>query len=217
VSQQLSYTAFADSERIAHGDLKAVAVAVKTRVDAREPRALLVFADQTGAQIDLDLRGDLDQVLRALEAPAPAGEPDSKRGRGRPKLGVVGREVTLLPRHWEWLKAQPGGASVALRNLVEKARSGNQTQDRLRTGREAVYRFMSAMAGNEAGFEEASRALFAGDGPAFADRTRHWPPDVREFLDRLAVHAFDPGRRSGNRLPGVQGRRPGPARTGPGR
>ena len=76
---------------------------------------------------------------------------------------MVAREVTLLPRHWEWLAQQSGGASVALRRLVDQARRGTEDKDRIRRAQEAAYRFMSAMAGNRPNFEDAIRALFAGD------------------------------------------------------
>ena len=178
-----SYTAFAGSDQVAQGDLAQTARVVKTLADAREPQSLLVFAHPTGEQVDLDLHGTLEEVLGRLEAPV-------RRPPGRPKLGVVGREVTLLPRHWEWLNAQPGGASVALRKLVEQARRGNQDTDRMRQSREAAFRFMSAMAGNEPGFEEASRALFAGNKEGFAAYTQAWPPDVRDFARLLVVGAF---------------------------
>jgi hypothetical protein len=134
------------------------------------------------------------EVLARLATPqaqAPDLEP-VQRLRGRPRLGVVGREVTLLPRHWEWLNVQPGGASVALRKLVEHARSSHRTQDRVRLAREAAYRFMSAIAGNEPGFEEACRALFAGDHAGFAVQTKNWQADVRNFAHKLAVEAFVP-------------------------
>ncbi|MFY0534142.1 DUF2239 family protein [Nannocystis pusilla] len=39
-----------------------------------------------------------------------AEEPPARTGPGRPKLGVVSREVSLLPRHWEWLERQPSGS-----------------------------------------------------------------------------------------------------------
>jgi len=184
-----SYSAFADSERIAGGDRATVARVVKKLVDAGDLRTLLVFADHDGSQVDLDLRGSLEDVLAAVaatDAPEPAPKP---RGPGRPKLGVVGREVTLLPRHWEWLSAQPGGASVTLRKLVDQARSGNGDKDRERRTQEAVYRFIAAMAGNEPGYEEACRALFAGNGEAFATHTAAWPADVREFAQGLAMGA----------------------------
>ncbi|HTM70342.1 MAG TPA: DUF2239 family protein, partial [Luteimonas sp.] len=112
------------------------------------------------------------------------------RGRGRPKLGVVAREVTLLPRHWTWLNAQPGGASVALRKLVEAARRGNGDGDRRRAGQEAVYRFMHAIAGDQPGFEAAARALFAGDLGKLEDAIADWPHDIREHATMLAARAL---------------------------
>jgi hypothetical protein len=108
------------------------------------------------------------------------------RGPGRPKLGVTAREVTLLPRHWEWLNAQPGGASVALRKLVEHARRNGGEPDRRRREREAAYAFMSSLAGNFPNFEEASRALFADDRERFSALVAEWPPDVRDHAGALA-------------------------------
>jgi hypothetical protein len=194
LNSQKSYVAFAGSEQVAAGNLGQVAEVVKTLIEARDPRAVLAFAEPTGEQVDLDLRGSLAEVLARIDAPSPsrpAVEP-VPRPRGRPRLGVVGREVTLLPRHWEWLNVQPGGASVALRKLVERARNTHRDRDRLRLAREAAYRFMSAIAGNEPGFEEACRALFADDEAAFATHTGAWPVDVREFARRLAAGAPDP-------------------------
>jgi hypothetical protein len=99
---------------------------------------------------------------------------------------VVAREVTLLPRHWQWLGSQPGGASVAIRKLVETARRANQEVDQLRQRQEAAYHFMSAMAGNLANFEEASRALFANDRPLFSELVAGWPTDIRAHAVKLA-------------------------------
>src|SRR5690348_15737924 len=161
-----NFTAFEGQRRLVSGPIAEVALAVK---GATRPAAspIAIFSDTTGRPIDLDLRGSNAEVLTRLAAmtPAVAEEPVSNepRGRGRPKLGVVAREVTLLPRHWEWLSAQPGGASVALRKLVEEARHANGGKDRVRRAREIAYRFMSAVAGNLPNFEEATRALFAGD------------------------------------------------------
>ena len=130
-------------------------------------------------------RGDARHQLgqRWRDGEQVAGEP---RGRGRPKLGVVAREITLLPRHWEWLGTQPGGASVALRKLVEEARRANGDVDRARAAKEAAYRFMSTMAGNLAGFEEASRALFADDRRRFVGLIAGWPDDIRDHVVKLA-------------------------------
>ena len=130
------------------------------------------------------------------------------RRPGRPKLGVVAREVTLLPRHWEWLNSQPGGASVALRKLVEEARRANSGKDRLRRAQEAAYRFMSTMAGNEPGFEEAARALFAGRQEPFEALVRGWPKDVREHAKKLAAgvwqEAGNDGREGGQERSGQE-------------
>jgi hypothetical protein len=202
---QPTYTAFSGSRRIASGPLPEVAARIKqTEQTAPEAAAsLLMFADADGRPVELDLRGSVAEVLARLthidseyplEAPIPAAADESAtppRGPGRPKLGVVAREVTLLPRHWEWLAAQPGGASVMLRKLVEAARKQGADADRVRQARESAYRFMAALAGNEPGFEEATRALFAGDGPAFTERSAGWPADVRDYSHKLAGPAFD--------------------------
>ncbi len=164
------YTAFAGDERIGQGTLAEVAGAVWHARQQDAERTILVF-DARGAVVDLDLRGDLADVVARY---APAEKPR----RGRPKLGVVSREVTLLPRHWDWLATQPGGASAALRRMVETASKADGQTQRVRLGREAAYRFMSAMAGDRAGFEEASRALFAGDRKALAQQTASWPQDI---------------------------------------
>ncbi|OZA80746.1 MAG: hypothetical protein B7X77_02015 [Caulobacter sp. 39-67-4] len=121
---------------------------------------------------------------------APAEDAAAPRGRGRPRLGVVSREVTLLPRHWDWLAAQPGGASVALRKLVEAARRQGEGPERIRRSREAAYRFATAMAGDRAGFEAAMRALFAGDDAAFEARLVDWPADIAAQLRTYAAEAF---------------------------
>ncbi|MGH8444214.1 MAG: DUF2239 family protein, partial [Solimonas sp.] len=131
-----------------------------------------------------------DKAIAArYAAPAPAAEEEAggeePRGRGRPKLGVVAREVTLLPRHWDWLATQPGGASVALRKLVEDARRANAEKDRTRARHERAYHFISAIAGNLPGFEAATRALFADDGATFRKHIAKWPRDVREHAARL--------------------------------
>jgi uncharacterized protein len=188
-------TAFEGTRRIASGDVADVALAVKAVVDRGAKGPVLVFDDESSEPVELDLRGTPDDVRRRLPVPTsddlPTEEPPRPRGPGRPRLGVVAREVTLLPRHWEWLAAQPGGASVALRRLVDEARRASESTDRVRRGREAAYRFMSAMAGDEPGFEEATRALFAGDRARFDARTEAWPPDVRDHARALAAPTFD--------------------------
>lgn len=189
-----TWTAFADLSRLASGQPREVTAVVKERADAAPSVALLVFDDATGRPVELDLRGTVEAAVARVGTNEPtestveeAGAPVSTRGPGRPRLGVVAREVTLLPRHWEWLAGQPGGASVALRKLVEQARRDREQTDRQRTAREVAYRVMSALAGNLPGFEEASRALFAGDGTRFAEQTEGWPPDVAGYVRELAA------------------------------
>ena len=182
-----TFTAFEGPRRLASGPLTDIAPAIKL-AETRAAEPIFVFSDATGRPVDLDLRGSVDDVLARLsgndEPRATASEP---RGRGRPKLGVVAREVTLLPRHWEWLNAQPGGASVALRKLVEAARRNTGDADRLRAARDAAYHFMSAMAGNLNDFEEASRALFADDRRRFTSLIAAWPSDIRDHIVRLQM------------------------------
>jgi hypothetical protein len=187
--QSRSFTAFEGQRRLLSGPLHEVALAVK-RAEQRAPEGIAIFSDATGRAIDLDLRGSDAEIVARLPAgtspAAPEAAPSEPRGRGRPKLGVVAREVTLLPRHWEWLNAQPGGASVSLRKLVEAARRANGDNERRRAARDAAYHFMSAMAGNLPGFEEASRALFADDRRQFASLIAAWPDDIRDHIVGLA-------------------------------
>jgi hypothetical protein len=191
-----AYVAFDGDRLIASGDLHAVASAAKQTLDRHKEASVLIFDGVTSEPVDLDFRGGLEEVLARLPTPddAAAAEPGlpPNRGPGRPRLGVVAREVTLLPRHWEWLAQQAGGASVAIRKLVEEARRGGDDKDRIRRGQEATYRFMSAMAGNQPHFEEAARALFAPDPPRFDTLIAGWPADVRDHAARLAERAFHP-------------------------
>jgi hypothetical protein len=190
ISMQKIFTAFQGPRRLASGPAGEVALVVK-RVAPRPDEPIIIFEDATGRSIDFDLRGGDREVLARLAKliPPPVEEtaqPTEPRGRGRPKLGVVAREVTLLPRHWEWLGAQPGGASVALRKLVDEARRASGDKDRERQARDAAYHFMSTMAGNLAQFEEASRALFADDRRRFTGLIADWPADIRDHIVKLA-------------------------------
>ncbi len=189
-------TAFAGTRRIASGALRHVAL-VAQREHQAGAATVLIFDDRTSHRIEIDLRGSSADLLRrladaevAVKPEADADAPAPRKGPGRPRLGVVAREVTLLPRHWHWLNAQPGGASVALRRLVEEARRACAGRDRRRAAQESAYRFMSAMAGDAPGFEEAIRALFAGDAAAFEEHTATWPDDVRDHAALLAADAL---------------------------
>ncbi len=203
-------TAFAGDRLIAAGPLRSVALTARQALEMDPNGPLLIFDDAEQRQVEIDLRGTMAELVQRLAAaeagrgiaaagPATAAATGTaatdeagapRRGRGRPKLGVVAREVTLLPRHWTWLNAQPGGASVALRKLVEQARRGNGDGDRKRAGQEAAYRFMHAIAGDRPGFEDAARALFAGDLGRLEDAIADWPHDVREHATMLAARAL---------------------------
>jgi hypothetical protein len=185
-----THTAFRGQRLLASGSLAEIALAIR-RAGPDATRPVVIFSDLSGRPIDLDLRGTDDEVLARLPTTASSPPPEDAapaepRGRGRPKLGVVAREVTLLPRHWDWLNAQPGGASVALRKLVEQARRTGGDADRARMAREAAYHFMSVMAGNLPQFEEAARALFADDRRRMAELIAPWPSEIRDHAVRLA-------------------------------
>jgi hypothetical protein len=163
----MNYSAFFGFDHIATGSLSQVYAACGQKPD------LLIFDRETGRVVDIDPRFPPNE-----EVPRP----------GRPKLGVVPREVTLLPRHWDWLATQPGGASVALRKLVEEASRNPKAQQRRL--RDAAYRFATALVGNAPGYEEAIRALYAGQREEFAAHIEAWPADVRRILEEMTAEAF---------------------------
>jgi uncharacterized protein len=193
----IAYIAFDGDRRIASGDLAGVARAAKERLDRRKDTSILVFDAKSSAPVDIDFRGNIADVLarlpQAATAQPVADENEAQpaaRGPGRPKLGVVAREITLLPRHWDWLAGQSGGASVTLRRLVDEARRGSEHKDRVRYAQTAAYRFVSVMAGNRPNYEDATRALFGGDALRFEKLIADWPADVRSHALQLVEPAF---------------------------
>jgi hypothetical protein len=192
---EAAYIAFEGDRCIGSGDLREVVRSARQALGWQPHASILIFNGKTSALVDVDFRGSVDDVVARIPLPEPtAADEDTAvaapRGPGRPKLGVVAREITLLPRHWDWLAQQKGGASVAIRKLVDEARRNNEGSDRVRLAQEAAYRFMSTMAGNRPHFEEAIRALFAGDAKRFEQLIAEWPADVRDHATRLAVPAF---------------------------
>ena len=183
-----SCTAFLLHRRVACGSYDEVAQTLQAA--DLGAGGLLVFDDATGALVDFPWPPGYAPA-QPVGSPADETGLATSSGVGRPRLGVVAREVTLLPRHWDWLAQQRGGASAALRRLVDEARRSQGDQDVQRLAKERTYRFMSAIGGGLPGFEEASRALFANDGAAFAGRIAHWPADVRAHLAWLARDAFE--------------------------
>ncbi|OFZ84728.1 MAG: hypothetical protein A2603_14730 [Bdellovibrionales bacterium RIFOXYD1_FULL_55_31] len=187
-TQNRSCTAFLNQKRIASGNVFDVALRVKRELLKGRNETVLIFDDETSAQVELDLRGSPEAVLKRLEETTAVVE--KAPGPGRPKLGVVSREISLLPRHWDWLALQPGGASVTLRKLVEEAKKKNEPQDKVRQAQESTYKFMTVMAGNLPHYEEALRALYAKDRPLFGSLIASWPKDIREYIQRLSRAAF---------------------------
>lgn len=185
-----SATAFAGNQLLQSGSLLEVALAMKAASLRHPETRLLAFDDRNGRVLDVDLRGSDQDIAARLAGPGEqsvsAEPPQEPRGRGRPKLGVIAREVTLLPRQWEWLASQPGGASAALRRLVEEARRAGKPRQERREAQEAAYHFMLAMAGDLPGYEEATRALFADDRPALEARIDTWPADIRAHALHMA-------------------------------
>jgi hypothetical protein len=193
----MEYTVFEGNKRLASGPLERVALKMKRRLKAKPTAALLMFSDQTGKQMDLDLSGSEAQILERLKVfvSAEQGTPSSAGvvGPGRPKLGVVAREVSLLPRHWEWLAAQTGGASATLRRLVEEAKKNVSERETAKAVQERTYKFMSALAGDLPQYEEVLRALFAKDQKKFHALMGDWPQDLKKHAKTLAAPLWKKG------------------------
>jgi hypothetical protein len=173
-------TAFLDDKLVARGPLAEVTHRIAAGYPASDLSRLRVFDDRTGRVTDLDFRD-----AAAGMSSVPAAEPEPARGRGRPRLGVVAREVTLLPRHWDWLGNQSGGASATIRRLVDEARKRRSEATSAADALDGVYRFMTEMAGDRPGYEEALRALYRGDLPGFRDLVAAWPEDIVRHIQRL--------------------------------
>lgn len=184
MSDQPIFTAFVGPRRLASGPLGEVAAAVHALGD--EAATALVIADATGRTAELDLRGDIEEVRTRYGPAAPA-----KPARGRPRLGVAAREVTLLPSHWDWLASQPGGASAALRRLVDQARrSGSEQQ---RQAKEAAHRVLTLLAGDLPQYEEVLRAFYAGDDVRLTTLVGAWPADMGDYVLARVSAARNPG------------------------
>jgi len=183
------YTAFCANRRVATGTLLKVVEKIKGRLDRKDQTSVLIFDNRTGKTIDVDHRSVIESGKHSGSLAPPAE--NKNPGPGRPKLGVVSREISLLPRHWEWLASQSGGASVTLRKLVEEAKKRNHRQDTIREAQEAAYRFMSVMAGDRPGFEEALRSLYQREKKPFKQLISNWPKDIRKYLQDLAEPVFE--------------------------
>jgi hypothetical protein len=195
VDSPYSHLAFAGDQRIARGALDEVALAIRAAADAGERRPIIVLDAVSSQTVDLDLRGTAEEIVARLASEPSAAGGDSASasearatGPGRPRLGVVSREISLLPRHWDWLKTQRGGASAALRRLVDEARRHSGAQDRFAAARESVDRYLRVMGGDRPNYEEALRAFYAGRDTDLRRLVADWPGDVRDHLDELLRH-----------------------------
>lgn len=185
------YTAFEGTKLLFQGDLSQVVLKVKKHLGSSENSTLLIFSDETGKTMDFNFHGSKQDVVKRLETFTTSQEIGPSSGPGRPRLGVVSREVSLLPNHWEWLATQTGGASATLRRLVEEARKKSAQSSSIKQVQERVYRVMSVIMGDYPGYEEALRALYKRDLKAFQIKTEDWPRDVREYLAKISKPIFE--------------------------
>jgi uncharacterized protein len=213
-----TYTSFAGNKLIFSGDLDAMLLRTKDHIDQNPTDSVLIFEDQTGQEIDFDFRGTPDDVLSRLpshplfiqypvtdetgaglqaepgqlrpSSPEPGQPKVSNPGPGRPRLGVTCREISLLPRHWEWLDRQPGGVSSTLRKLVDEARKSGYKKELARQSWDAAGKFMWVMAGNLPNFQEASRAFYSKNMDLMESLILPWPIDIRTHLMRLVSEAL---------------------------
>lgn len=186
-----TFTAFDAHSLIAYGDLAEVVLKIKGSIGKASISTILIFSDITGKTIDFNFHGSKQEILKRLEVYTSVQDAEPSSGPGRPKLGVVSREVSLLPRHWEWLATQRGGASATIRTLIEdtmkKASAGQsakQIQDR-------VYQIMSVLAGDLSDYEEALRAMYKKDKKSFLGYIEGWPKDVQNYLVKSSKEIFE--------------------------
>jgi hypothetical protein len=186
-----SYTAFEGNKLILQGSLAEVILKIKKRLGKSNNSPILIFSDTTGQTIDFNFQGTEKDVLKRLETFVSGGAPKETSGPGRPKLGVIAREVSLLPRHWEWLATQSGGASATLRKLVDDAKKKFVDGNTVKQAQERTYKFMSVMAGDLKGYEEALRALYKRDQKKFLAHIEDWPNDLKTHATELAISIFE--------------------------
>jgi len=194
---------FVGWELVARGTLDEVVAACRLASAQRPNQRTAFFDDVSGHAVEAPVaptatRSPSEGVSPIVRS-APAAEreasdatgPQRKRGPGRPRLGVVSREVSLLPRHWEWLSAQRGGTSATLRRVIDAARKADGGTTERRRTIDAAHRFLWDIAGDLPCFEELTRALYAEQFQRVADLSCSWPTGVRQqllrFVDRAAA------------------------------
>ena len=186
-----TYTAFEDHKILSQGILEDVVLKVKKRLEKSPESQIVIYSDATGKSMDFNFQGSEKEVLKRLEVyTTPENTTEVSSGPGRPKLGVISREVSLLPKHWEWLATQSGGASNTLRKLVEENMKKTSGVLTVKTAQERTYKFMSVEAGDLENYEEALRALYRKDKERFAIEIKTWPRDVQKHILELAKPVF---------------------------
>jgi len=186
-----TYTAFEGHELIFRGPLSEIVLKIKRRLGKAENSSILIFSDDTGKTMDFNFRGNEQEVLKRIDIYVSDDASKDVTGPGRPKLGVISREVSLLPRHWEWLANQSGGASATLRKLVEDAKKKSVSSSLIKQAQERTYKFMSVMTGNLEGYEDALRALYKRDKKTFLNQIKNWPSDVKKYAADIAKPVFE--------------------------
>jgi hypothetical protein len=186
-----TYTAFEGNKQLFIGTLASVILKVKKRLGKDDNSTILIFSDSTGKTIDFNFQGNEQDVQKRLEIFITEDISSNNTGPGRPKLGVISREVSLLPRHWEWLATQTGGASATLRRLVEEAKKKSVSGNQVKLAQERTYKFLSTIAGDYIGYEEALRALYKFDKKIFVLNMQSWPADVRNYALEMATSVFE--------------------------
>jgi uncharacterized protein len=185
-----TYTAFEGSKKLFSGSLAEIVLKIKKRIGKADHSSVVIFSDSTGKTIDFNFQGSERDVERRLEIFVDEKRTKESVGPGRPKLGVVSREVSLLPRHWEWLASQSGGASATLRNLIEEAKKKSAAGSQVKQAQERTYKIMHAVAGDFRGFEEALRALYKKDQKMFLEIIVTWPKDISDYIKDLSEAVF---------------------------
>lgn len=188
--ETFSYTAFLNGNLLAQGNLEDVVLKIKKQMGKADHSEALLFNDSTGKVIDFNYQGSKEDVEKRLEVYKTPTSVSTPTGPGRPKLGVVSREVSLLPRHWEWLAAQPGGASATLRLLIEEARKKTESSVSIKQLQERTYQVMFTLAGDLEGYEESVRALYKKDRKSFLEHQNTWPSDVKKYILKVAQGIF---------------------------
>lgn len=174
------YTAFRGDTRIITDSLFNVALALQKQSEMN----VLVFNDQTGQQIDLDLSGSEDDLKQRYT------EVEYVKKVGRPKLGVISREITLQQKHWNWLDQQSSSASAVIRKLIDKELNDPSSESNIMLAKQAIDHFMLAMLGNMPNYEEATRALYQGNKSHFLALIHNYPKDLKVYLELKAQTAF---------------------------